>query len=139
LAAVVRAAYTEGCSFCSMLIEHLTVADRASKSSYLSAATRSITGDQPIIPRTVRDWYALLYRHMTLAILGSPWVHLWVTRAENLPSRGTDALNIVKLYADVSATIHRPSFIGSRAWTPRIELNAAADPGESIVDYLHIY
>ncbi|KAI1473949.1 HET-domain-containing protein [Daldinia eschscholtzii] len=130
LAAVIRSATAEeSCSFCSMLLEHLKIADRGNKTSFLSIAIRKESGEADPVPWFSFDRLHLIRRQFISMTYGPVWVHFSIQRADRFPSRGKDALNIIKLRAFVSPTISRsPTLIGFGAMTPAVYFNLAADP-----------
>ncbi|KAI1467801.1 HET-domain-containing protein [Daldinia caldariorum] len=130
IAAVIRSATAEeSCSFCSMLLEHLKIADRGNKTSFLSIEIRKQSGEADPVPWFSFDRLHVLRRQLISMTYGPVWVHFSIQRADRLPSRGETALNIIKLRAFVSPTISKsPTLIGFGATTPAVQFNLAADP-----------
>ena len=106
-----------GCSFCSLLLEHLKSSDNGSQHSYLSIALRKKTGNQLAVLPFSTDSLLLLFRSLYLAI--SPaWVHFSVRRAGHIPWLATEGLNIRSLGAYVSNSRYSNEIDASDGDTP---------------------
>lgn len=126
IASFIRAAKA-GCGFCSLLLEQFLVADRGSKLKYLSIELRKQSGEWADVKWLSGEGFTLFQRWLT-TVVSPVWVHFNVTRAALLPSRGTEALNIVGLKAFVSPFCSVNHEI--RGYTHTVELHLGADAGE---------
>lgn len=115
-----------GCTFCSLLLEHFLVADRGSKLKYLSIELRKQTGEWADVKWLSGAGFTLFER-WAVSVLVPVWVHFRVTRGDFLPSRGTEALNIIALRAFVSP--FSASNKETRGYTHTVEFHLGADPG----------
>ncbi|KAI0810183.1 heterokaryon incompatibility protein-domain-containing protein [Xylaria sp. FL0064] len=127
LEAVINSA-DAGCSFCSLLLDHLKSSDDGNQHSYLSIFLRKKTGDQLAVSPLSKDALLLLFRSLYLAI--SPaWVHFSVRRADHFPWLAKDGLNIRSLGAYVSNSRYSRNVSTSSGDTPRVWFQVAADEG----------
>jgi hypothetical protein len=126
IASFIRAAKA-GCGFCSLLLDQFLVADRGNELKYLSIELRKQSGEWANVKWLSGKGFDLFQRWLT-TVMAPVWVHFSVRRAALLPSRGTEALNIVGLNAFVSP--FATSNHNVHGYTHSIELHLVADAGE---------
>lgn len=125
VAAFIRSAKA-GCAFCSLLLEHFLIADGGSKLKFLSIELRKRSGEWADVKWLSSEGWTLFSRWAITALV-PVWVNFSVTRGGYLPSRGTEALNIVGLNAFVSPFSTSNWLTGG--YTHTIKLHLAADAG----------
>lgn len=125
LTAVVRAAHA-GCSFCSLLLDHLKRADNGDRFSrftrYLAVTASDETAATYIRSLSMWQRIDLLSTWLLGKFMFPVWVHLSVKRGI---SENVDCLDITHINAFVSSwteDIGRPP--------PTVEINVAADEGQ---------
>ncbi|KAI0518302.1 heterokaryon incompatibility protein-domain-containing protein [Xylaria bambusicola] len=127
LEAVINSAGS-GCSFCSLLLQHLKSSDNGNQHSYLNIALRRKTGEQLAVSPFSADALLLIFRSLYMAI--SPaWVHFSVRRADHIPWLTGEGLNIRSLGAHVSNSRYSNEVDASDGDTPQIWFQTAADEG----------
>lgn len=116
-----------GCAFCSMLLEQFRIADAGSKVKFLEIELRKVSGERAHVKWLSREGQTLFY-WWALTMLVPVWVNFRVQRRRYLPSRGTEALNIVELTAFVSPYSTWNHL--ETGFTHSIKVHLAADAGE---------
>lgn len=141
LQAVIHAAISENCGFCSLLSSHLEILHPIELRAAIRRETRSSLDGNNI----QRIWYERIDPFLSRYVFRTTWVHFCVERAENLAEAELTSLRIKKIYAFVargpadSKEYCLPSDLDLRV-TPdlgneevkmsRIDFNVAADEGE---------
>lgn len=128
IAPFLRAAHA-GCPFCSLLLKHFLVADAGNKLKFLSIEMRKVSGEWADVKWVSNEGFTLFWRSVITAVM-PVWVNFSVRRGDYLPTRGTEALNVVGLNAFVSP--FTASNGETSAYTHTIKLHLGADPGESV-------
>lgn len=127
---VVRSAIG-GCSFCALLIDHLSANDDGKVSTYLAVACRRETGEKAV---TSRLGQLNLLRLRIMSLLTPVWVHFTAIVDENqdcVQCKETGALNITGIRAFVSPFMAaRDTIDAGNSWTREINVHFAADYGE---------
>lgn len=134
LSAVVQAAAQENCSFCSMLVESLSIKDDQNDYTYLAEASRQQRGESLSLSRLSGPYRRLLYLRLKAALF-PVWIHFDVERADDddgeiasASMRPHSALQITGLRARVQPWISDRNGVSS-GWTKPIFLHLAAEPG----------
>ncbi|KAK4205273.1 heterokaryon incompatibility protein-domain-containing protein [Triangularia verruculosa] len=129
---------SQSCSFCSLLLEHMLLANEFVKndilSDYVRLAVQKRAGDS-IFKRLPRTFSQLNRRYIEAWMRGPLWVHFWVSRSAG---ESLDAMRITKLHACVSTSafggleILGAEFLNCSFFprpTRTINFNVAADVG----------
>ncbi len=115
----------KGCSFCSLLLEYLRLADSGNEYTYLSMAMRKRRDESLSLSWSSRDQWRLLRRWLQ-ALAVPVWVHFRVWRGTSNTDGDEKPLSIRQLGAFVSGTRDTSLVSG---YTPTVWFNVAADPG----------
>lgn len=121
----------KGCFFCSILLEHLRLADGGNEYTYLGMAMRKRKQEKLSVSRSSLEQMRLI--RIWLEMVALPvWVHFRVLRGRDATNGGEEPLNIKQLGVFVSGTRWTRMMNATSSYTPMVWFNVAADPGEAI-------
>ncbi|KAF3006160.1 hypothetical protein E8E14_007934 [Neopestalotiopsis sp. 37M] len=126
LQAVVQAARSGACSFCSMILEHLILLDEDNPQSHLNRQVRKEDKKSLPLPLPSEELFSIIRRYV-LATVVPVWVHFSVKRGNNRDEDNEASLDIVEVEAFVSTFSDTRRCDSGR--TNPIHLCVAADEG----------